>query len=511
MPRGSSASAIIRPLGPLASSIASMFQPPRNTIRGVETTDWFGPLQPVAPIAPSGTEPRGFQYNAGQNLNYTPRADSVYSAQDLRNLAAYPLAQMCIQNVCDMICRMPITVRLKRDPEESGAEHKKRQAKDDLLPRLQELVDQPNPEQTRQDFIRDILQDMLVGDWASILIRRKGKQVQELRAIDGSTITRYINEQGYTPTPEEGPAYAQLWYGIPMVDLTTDQLIYAMRNRKRNGLYGYSPTEQGAEELKIGIERLNFVLQFYTAGSIPDMFQVVPMGIDPDKIKESQDWLDSTLAGQLARRRGLRLVQGFTNDGKDQFVNPKDKALSDDFDDRHIRKIAFLYGTSPQRLLKTLNRASAGANQEAAEEEGTMPWVDWLIERVYNWLFQRVMRLPQYEATIDTDVEIDMLKEAQADEIDVAKTPMITINEARARRGLDPRPEKEANELGIATMNGWVPLDADAAAERAGTMSEAVIQPAADGDQNEPGNKKPKPGDKKPKPKPKKKARIYVY
>lgn len=508
MPRGASASAIIiRPLGPLASSITSLFQPPRNTIRGVETTGWFGPLQPVSPLAPKGTEPRGFQYNAGQNLVYTPRADRVYSAQDLRNLASYPLAQICIQNVCDMICRMPIAARLKRGADESGADHKKRTAKDRTLPLLQALIDQPNPEQTRQDFVRDVLADMLVGDWASILVRKTAKgQVQELRAIDGSTITRYITEEGYTPQPPD-PAYAQLWYGIPMVDLTTDQLIYAMRNRKRDGLYGFGPTEQLADELKVGIERLNFVLQFYTAGSIPDLFQVVPMGIDPDKIKESQDWLDSTLAGQLARRRGLRLVQGFTQDGKDQFVNPKDKALSDDFDDRHIRKVAFGYGTSPQRLLKTLNRASAGANQEAAEEEGTMPWVDWLINRVYNWLFQRTMRLPDYEATIDTDVEIDMLKQAQADEIDVGKTPILTINESRARRGLDPRPEKEANELGIATMNGWIPLDADAAAERAGTMSDAVMpEPGPD-------EKKPKPGSggSKKKP-PKKKVRAaFAY
>src|SRR5260370_42056324 len=91
-----------------------------------------------------------------------------------------------------------------------------------------------------------------------------------------------------------------------MVDLTTDQIIYAMRNRKRDNLYGYSPTEQIADELKIGIQRLNFVLQFYTSGSIPDGMQIVPTGIDPDKIRESQDWLDSTLAGQLAKRRGMR-------------------------------------------------------------------------------------------------------------------------------------------------------------------------------------------------------------
>lgn len=505
MPRGSSAT--IKPLGPLASAVTNLFQPPRNTIRGVETSDWFGPLQPVSPIAPRGTEPRSHQYYPGQNLVYTPRADEVYSAEDLRNLAAYPLARMCIENVKDMICRMPITARLKRETNESGADHKKRTAKDKTLPMLQALIDQPNPEQTRADFVRDVLEDMLVGDWASVLVRKTSKgEVKELRAIDGATITRYIDEQGYTPTPPS-PAYAQNWYGIPMVDLTTDQLIYAMRNRKRNNLYGLAPTEQGADELKIGIQRLNWVLQFYTAGSIPDMMQIVPMGIDPDKIKESQDWLDTTLAGQLAKRRGMRLIQGFTTDGKDQVISPKDKALSDDFDDRHIRKIAFLYGTSPQRLLKTLNRASAGANQEAAEEEGTMPWVDWLLQRVYIWLFQRVMRLPQYEATIDTDVENDPLKQAQTDEIDTG-SGLKTLNEARADRGLDPSPLKEAGELGIKTATGWVPLDAAAAADRAGQMSDAVMPDPADDDTKPAPGKKPKPGAKKPKPK---KARAFAY
>lgn len=505
MPRGSTAS--IKPLGPLASAITNLFQPPRNTIRGVEITDWFGPLQPTSPIAPRGTEPRSHQYYPGQNLTYTPRADQVYSAEDLRNLASYPLARMCIENVCDMICRMPITARLKRETGETGASHKKRTSSDKVLPKLQQLIDQPNSEEDRADFVRSVLQDMLVGDWASILVRKTPKgEVKEIRAIDGATITRYIDEQGYTPMPPS-PAYAQLWYGIPMVDLTAEQLIYAMRNRKRDGLYGYSPTEQIADELKIGIQRLNFVLQFYTSGSIPDGMQIVPMGVDPDKIKESQDSMDSTLAGQLARRRGMRLIQGFTTDGKDQILFPKKDALADAFDDLHIRRVAFAYGTSPQRLLKTLNRASANANQEAAEEEGTMPWVDWLIHRVYNWLFQRVMGFPNYEVTIDTDVEIDAVKQAQADDIDV-RNGLKTLNEARANRGLDPHKQDEASEPLIITATGPVPLDADSAAERAGSMSDAVMPDPADDPKGTP-TKKPKPGAKKPAPK--KKARAFAY
>jgi phage portal protein BeeE len=498
MPRGSTAT--IKPLGPIAAAIT------RTTIRGVDSSSWFGPLQPVSPVAPKGTQPRLNQYQPGQNLTYTPRADRFYKAEELRALAAYPLARMCIENVKDMICRMPITARLKRQAGESGADHKKRSETDKVLPVLQQMIEQPNPEQTRQDFVRDVLEDMLVGDWASVLVEpsSKGKAFRDMHAIDGSIITRYIDDRGFTPQAPL-PAYAQLWYGIPMVDLTTDQLVYAMRNRKRDGIYGYSPTEQGALELQVGIDRLAFVSQFYKSGTVPDGMQIVPMGVEPDKVKESQDWLDSTLAGQLARRRGMRLIQGFTTDGKDQIIFPKDKALADAFDDLHIRRVAFLYGTSPQRLLKTLNRASADANQDAAEEEGTMPWIDWLVNRIYNWIFQRLMGLTDYEVTIDSEVETDVVKQAEADKSDVS-CGIKLVDEVRKDRGLDPYPNSVGGEPMIITPTGPVPLDPAKAADRAGQMSAAVIP---DADPEDDGKKPSKPSGKNP---PKKKpSKAYSY
>src|SRR5260370_33560593 len=136
---------------------------------------------------------------------------------------------MSIENVCDMISGMQTTAGLKREVGESGASHKKRTKDDKTLPKLQALIDQPNPEETRQDFVRAVLQDMLVGDWASVLVRKTPKvEVKEIRAIDGATTTRNITKQGYTTEPPS-PPYAQLWYVIPMVDLTTDQLIHAVR------------------------------------------------------------------------------------------------------------------------------------------------------------------------------------------------------------------------------------------------------------------------------------------
>ena len=82
-----------------------LFQPPDETIRGIEPDTWYSPRQPVKPMGPPGIEPRAFQYWAGQNLLWTPRADAEYSASDLKELSRYPLARIAIENVKDTICK----------------------------------------------------------------------------------------------------------------------------------------------------------------------------------------------------------------------------------------------------------------------------------------------------------------------------------------------------------------------------------------------------------------------
>ena len=44
-------------------------------ITGVSPDTWFGPLQPLAPMAPPEVKGRQFDYPFGANLNYIPRAE----------------------------------------------------------------------------------------------------------------------------------------------------------------------------------------------------------------------------------------------------------------------------------------------------------------------------------------------------------------------------------------------------------------------------------------------------
>ena len=184
----------------------------------------------------------------------------------------------------------------------------------------------------------------------------------------------------------------------------------------------------------------------------------VPIDTPTEKIKEAQQFLDSDLAGNLAKRRQLQILQGFQESGKGENLHfPKEPEMAGVFDELHIREICFAYGTSPQRLMHQMNRASASAIQESAEEEGTLPWLKWLKGTV-DYIIQVLMKYEEYEFQFDPFVELDKLKQAMADAEDV-KIGLYSRNEKRQERGDDPVDDPEADQLMIMTNQGLVPLD----------------------------------------------------
>ena len=463
-----STSLVIRPLGQLVAALShygqQLYQPPKDTIRGVEPDTWYSPLQPVKPIGPAGIEPRGFQYYAGQNLLWTPRADAEYSAADLKQMATYPLARIAIENVKDSMCMANWQIQPKPEPGERPKAAMKRGIGDKNLVKLNRLFEMPDREHTWPEWLRPLLEDMLVIDAWTILIRKTfSGEIVELPVLRGDSIVRYIDENGWTPMAPE-PAYAQLWWGIPLVNLSTDQLIYkprniVPRNTIASQLYGMSPTEELAPEIQIGMKRLEFTLSYYTEGSIPGVVQVVPKGVPTEKIAEAMQWMNSELAGNLAKRRQWQLIQGWKDDDKDeQIIFTKEPLLADPFDELHIRKVAYGYGISPQRLARQMNRASAEASQEASEVEGLMPYFSSL-KSLIDFIIQRKMGYTDYEMVLEPLIEPDAVKQSTVLTAYV-KEAIITREEAREKLGEEPSGVPEAGQLMVTTGQGAVPLGA---------------------------------------------------
>ena len=440
-------------------------------------------MQPVKPMGPPQGEPTAFQFWYGQNLLWQPRADSEYSASDLKELSRYPLARIAIDNVKDTLIKAAWEIQLRPQPGESRKAAAKRGIGDKALATISRFFEMPDREHVWPDWVRTLLEDMLVIDAASILIRKtRAGEIVELPVMRGEMFVRYIDAHGYTPMPPE-PAYAQNWWGLPYVDLTTDQLVYkprniVPRNTIASQLYGMAPTESLAPEIELGRMRLAFNLAYYKEGSIPGVVQVVPRGTPPDKIAEAMQWMNSDLAGNLAERRQWRMVQGFNEPGKnDQILFPKEPLLSDPFDDNHIRKIAYGYGISPQRLMKMI-RTEGKASQEAADIEGLMPYVAWL-KSVMDYIIQRKMGYMDYEMVFEPFTEPDPEKQSTTTTTYV-KSGVLTINEAREKIGEEPSAQPEANQLGIVTGSGFVVLG-----------QQAQPKGAPEGEGNEPPKKKP--------------------
>src|SRR6266403_6239849 len=472
---------VIRPVAQFVQGLTSLYQRPPETIRGIDQDSWYSPLQPVRPLAPPGTEPRGFQTWAGQNLIFTPRADAEFSAADLKALATYPLARICIENVKDTVTRAPWEIQLRANPMESrkDVEQRAKDNKDDLI-KLNRFFEYPDREHNWQEWLRPLLDDLLVIDAPSILIRKTFKgDIAELPVIRGEMITRYVDANGFTPMPPS-PAYAQNWWGLPLVDLTTDQWVYkprsiVPRNTLASQLYGQSVTEQMAPEIQIGIKRMQFVLAYYQEGSIPGVVQVVPRGTSPDRIEEAMEWMNSQLAGNLAKRNQWRLIQGFNEPGKpDQIIFSKEPLLAGIYDEKHIREIAFGYGTSPQRLMKMI-RTEGKSSSDAAEVEGTLPWVLW-VKGIIDFIIQRKMGMVDYEIAINPYAEPDPLKNAAALTMLVGKA-VLTPNEARKRVGEELRPEPEADQLGVISGTGFIPVGVAPATAGLMVDEKGVIRP----------------------------------
>jgi hypothetical protein len=431
----------------------------------VSTQNWPSALNPVQPIGVPGSKPLAWSFWQGINQEITPRFDSPISFADLRQLATYPLARICIENVKDVLTTIPWKVQLKRVAGEPIADWKARNKKDTKVTALTEMLSYPDGTTPWSDWWRPVLEDMLVIDAASILVDRtlSGK-VLKWRWTDGADILRLIDDQGNTPQGKDDPAYSQLWEQIPRLLLTTDQLLYRPSNivpgnSYSSKIYGTSITQQLAEEIKIGQERLNFVLAFYTSGSTPGVARIIPPGADMDKVKEAMVFENSETAGNLSKRRQTRFWQGFVDPetGKqDQVIEFKEPILADVFDDLHTRRIAFGYGVSAQRLMKQMNRASADASQDASEKEGLLPRLEWKKATVDMML--RGAGYLDYEVVYDTDDELDAVKQETVDS-NYVKSGIRTIDEVREDRGLVPLNLPETQQPIVITATGVQPLE----------------------------------------------------
>lgn len=402
---------------------------------------WFGPGPSLPPQAPEDVAGRQLDYPVATNLNYQPKYAEGANFGTLRTLAySWDLLRLVIETRKDEICKLEWNIGYKDEKKKSDARTQM----------VQDFFAMPDKEHTWEEWLRMLLEDLLVIDAPCLYPRPTlSNGLYALEPVDGSTIKRIIDDWGRTPQLPH-VAYQQILKGLPATDYNRDTLIYRPRNLRTNRIYGYSPVEQILITINIALNRQASQLQYYTEGSTPDLILSVPEGWSPEQIAKFKTWWDSILQGNVGAKRGTMFVFNGTKG-----IDTKDKLLVDQADEWLARVVCFAFGQSPQPFIKENNRATAETAAKSSKEQGTLATMSW-VSNLMNLLLAKYFNAPDMKFRWAEEDETDPKIKAEINERKL-KTGTISRNEWREQDGQDPI--ENGDEFLIYTASGAQTID----------------------------------------------------
>jgi hypothetical protein len=387
--------------------------------------DWFGPLPPLAPIAPKDVAGRQFDFPPGYNIVTKPRAYEPIGFFELRALAdAYDLVRVIIETRKDQLARLDWNVR----PREGRLA-----PRDQRVRRIEEFLRRPDGASAWDAWLRTLLEDLFVIDAPTLWCERnRAGSLVRLHPIDGATIKRVIDDWGRTPQYPL-PAYQQVLHGLPAVDYTDRDLIYRPRNGRAHKVYGFSPVEQILVTVNIALRRQVHQLQYYTEGNIPEALIGAPESWTPEQIERFQLYWDGLYSGNTAQRRHAKFVPGGV---ARTFIPTKEPDLTGAADEWLARIVCFAFSVSPQPFVKMMSRASAETAQDQSQAEGLAPLQAW-VKSLADDVIAREFGAGDLEFRWKDDRVGDPASIASVAS-DYVKNGIKSVNEVRGELGLDP-------------------------------------------------------------------------
>ena len=402
------------------SLIARVVSGVRYVITGQTPTAWFGPGEPIAPIAQQ-VAGRQFDYPVTTNLQIAPRAGEPTTFAELRALADHcDIVRLAIETRKDQMARQTWMIQ----PRNTSLPIDNR-SRD-----IATFFAYPDKTHDWHSWLRMLLEDVMVIDAPTLYVRlTQGNQPYAFDVIDGATIKRLLDEKGRIPEAPD-PAYQQILKGLPAVNYSADELLYMPRNVRAHKIYGFSPVEQIVMTINTAIRKSLFQQQYYTEGSLPDSIIGVPSSWNPDQIGAFQRYWDEELSGNTGNRRRVKFVADGVN-----FHPTKTEPLKDEFDEWLARIVCYAFSLPPTPFIHQINRATAQTAQEAAESEGLAPLMQW-VKALMDKILMQYFDAGDLEFIWQKEEETDPMIQAQINQIYVA-TGVKTVQEVRQELGLE--------------------------------------------------------------------------
>ncbi len=448
---------------PFQDALSRGMAPPPPT----ERVPWFGPSQPMAPVAPrDDVIGRAFDYPVGYNIGMRPRDVAGISFKELREFAdTLDLLRLCIETRKDQMCAL----KGKIVPRIPGGQSTRPPA-DSRCEEIQAFLVSPDRRMTFDSWKRMLLEETLVIDAPAIYLRRtRGGQVYALEIIDGATIRPLLDETGRLPLPPN-PAYQQILKGIVAANYSADELLYLPRNPRVSKIYGCSPVEQILVTVNIALRRELWKVSYYTEGNIPEALVGVPPDWSPAIIKQWQEMWDAIHADQTRRRRAV-FVPGGTN----YQPTRSNDTMGEEYDEWLARIITYAFSLPNTPFVRQNNRATAESAYAAALAEGLEPYMLWW-SQLMNEILARGFGYPDLEHIWEDEDDLSTADKIAA-HLPLIQSGILSVDEMRAKMGLQPIGMKNAiwgiGPGGIAFVSDIV------AAQKQGLLSFQPPAPAA--------------------------------
>lgn len=397
----------------------------------------FGPGLPLRPqIALPDHPPREYQYTPGFNLITTPRAEGgkEYSFAQLEAWADMcPDFRLAVEYRKKQIRGRtwePVPVEDSKSPA-AKRKHAKAIAAVTAWLRRPNRVDRLG----LSTWLGQAIESTLITD---ALVWHKQRHFDgglSYVQVNGSTIKIVIDPWGHNA------GFQQIIYGLPRTQYRDNvagqyglgEMTYWIYNPRVNSSYGTSPIEEILPTILTAVKRSQSQLAWYTDGNIPDAFLSAPEGWSREEIQSYQKWIDEEFRDNdnATQRRKLRVLPGGAT-----YTPAKPFAFTKDESDDIATKILAFMGVPKSILISQVNRATAETEQDSSDDVGLVPLIKWLEENMTN-IVQEDLGFPELQIICTDGMARQVKADAEADVV-LVNAKVITPDEARAKRGLDP-------------------------------------------------------------------------
>ncbi|MFI4880864.1 MAG: phage portal protein [Steroidobacterales bacterium] len=347
---------------------------------------------------------------------------------NLRKFAETPVVRRAINVVKDKIASMDWQVRVRRGyagaVEDAAARMRV----------LRQCLEEPNTADSFRVLWEQVLEDLLVGGFGAVEMEATGDPARpfHLWAVDGATIQIDSRWDGDPAKPR----YAQA-AGLPgqakLVPLLDDELMYLRLNPRTH-------TPFGLGRLEVAFETVNQFLSASRYASKLASNSVVQYALWlNDATPEQHDRLIRWWQDEIEGTGRVPLLSCEQKPEVLRFAGGTDADLRLQWQETLVRMIANAFELPPMLLglQQGLNRSTAGELADEAFQSAVVPVAKLLAEHITRDLFAKKLGWREFEFCFNELESRDEMEEMQI-QTALLGAGVLTVDEVRAMRGLDP-------------------------------------------------------------------------